>query len=262
MEEKRSNEIKKEVKEIKITKTKSKNKLHIINMVLLIIIVILAGLSFYKIINLGNVITGAITSQTGTSDVKLDFYVMSYCPYGNQAEEGIEPVYRLLKDKVEFNPHYVIYENYRGGGADYCIADGKYCSMHGIQELNQNNRELCVAELFGMDEYFDFVLEMNKKCNYKNADTCWEPVAQNLKLDIKKIKNCQEEREVELSAREFMLNQQLGVRGSPTVFINDVEYRGQRTPQAYLDAICTKFDEKPKECSQKLAGSGSASGQC
>jgi len=201
-------------------------------------------------------------SATADAEVKLDFYVMSYCPYGNQAEEAIEPVYRLLKDKVQFNPHYVIYQNYRGGIQDYCIADGKYCSMHGIQELNQDIRELCVAKHIGMDEYFDFILEMNEKCNYQNADICWEQVAKDLKIDITKIKSCKEKEGVELAANEFRLNQQLGVSGSPAVFINGIEHNGQRTPQSYLDAVCSKFAGKPDECSQKLAGATAATGGC
>ncbi|RJR23427.1 hypothetical protein C4578_04305 [Candidatus Microgenomates bacterium] len=39
-------------------------------------------------------------------DVK--FFVMSFCPYGNQAEEGLEPVYQLLKDKVNWQPRYIV----------------------------------------------------------------------------------------------------------------------------------------------------------
>ena len=242
---------------------KSKNKVHIINMVLLIVILALTGLSFYKITNLGNSLTGSATAAQTTSDVKLDFYVMSFCPYGNQAEEAIEPVYRLMKDKISFNPHYVVYANYHGGEADYCIADGKYCSMHGIQELNQDIRELCAAKYLGMDKYFDFILAINKKCSSVNADTCWEQVAKDLKLDVNKIRTCQEKEAVELAANEFNLNQQLGVSGSPTVFINDLDYNGGRTPQSYLDAVCAKFTTKPAQCSQKLAGAtASPTGDC
>jgi len=36
------------------------------------------------------------------------FFVMSFCPYGNQAEAGIKPVFDLLKDKVDWEPHYIV----------------------------------------------------------------------------------------------------------------------------------------------------------
>lgn len=39
---------------------------------------------------------------------EIKFFVMSFCPYGNQAEAGLEPVYQLLKDKVVWSPRYII----------------------------------------------------------------------------------------------------------------------------------------------------------
>ncbi|MBU1975201.1 MAG: GILT family protein, partial [Nanoarchaeota archaeon] len=93
---------------------------------------------------------GTLGIEVGDNKPQIDFYVMSYCPYGNQAEEAIEPVYQALKDNAIFNPRYVWYSNYQGGGPNYCLdAESKYCSMHGIQEANQNIRELCVNHQYG-----------------------------------------------------------------------------------------------------------------
>ena len=70
-----------------------------------------------------------------------------------------------------------IYSNYNGGGATYCLdKENKYCSMHGIQELNQGVRELCVQK-YQPDKLWDFVMKINKACSASNADTCWEAVA-------------------------------------------------------------------------------------
>jgi len=193
----------------------------------------------------------------------VKFFVMSFCPFGNQAEFGLEPVYRLLKDKVEWEPHYVIYSNY-GGYPNYCLdEEEKYCSMHGIQELNQDIRELCVWKYYDHDTWWDFVIRVNKECNSRNADECWEPIAEEVGIDVDKIKDCQKDEAVSLLEEEVKLNQKYGVRGSPTVFINDVEYRGSRTPEAYKQAICSGFAEPPEECSETLSASGgSATGQC
>jgi len=46
------------------------------------------------------------TSQNDKPNVK--FFVMSYCPYGNQAEGGLKPVADLLGDKVDWEPRYII----------------------------------------------------------------------------------------------------------------------------------------------------------
>ncbi|MGB9637371.1 MAG: DsbA family protein [Microgenomates group bacterium] len=46
--------------------------------------------------------------KTKSAKPEVKFFVMSFCPYGNQAEAGLEPVYQLLKDKVTWTPQYII----------------------------------------------------------------------------------------------------------------------------------------------------------
>lgn len=198
----------------------------------------------------------------GDNKPQIDFFVMSYCPYGNIAEEGIAPVYDLLKDKADFKPHYVIYSNY--GGEQYCYdKEQKYCSMHGVVELNQGVRELCVANHIGMKEYFDFVLAMNKKCDYKNADECWEAVAKELSLDVAKIKKCYDEEAEDILKEELELNKAFGAQGSPQVFIDGNAYNDARAPENYKKALCDAFETAPSECETGLSTTGSeASGSC
>lgn len=187
--------------------------------------------------------------EKGDNKPQIDFFVMSYCPYGNQAEELIEPVYQEFKDDAIFKPRYVIYSNYAGGGPKYCLdEDSNYCSMHGIQELNQNIRELCVEEKYGMDEWFKFAMEMNDKCNYNNADTCYEDVATELGYDIEYIKTCELERGLEFVRRDFEIGNKLGVSGSPTVFIEGVQYSGPRSSNGYMTALCSEFEDAPEAC--------------
>lgn len=192
---------------------------------------------------------GSIGVTLGDNRPQIDFFVMSYCPYGNQAEEAIEPVYRILKDNADFNPHYVIYSNYGGGGPDFCLDEGnKYCSMHGIQELNQNIRELCVNKYLGTDKFFDFILVMNKECNSGNADTCWEPVAEKLGLDTAKIKACEKDEGLAMAKEELRLTTVYAVSGSPTVFIDGESFAGSRTAAGFQKGLCDKFDTPPAEC--------------
>jgi glutaredoxin len=198
--------------------------------------------------------------KTGDNKPQIDFYVMSYCPYGNQAEEGIEPVYQLLKETADFNPHYVVYSNYGGGGPQYCMDDAsKYCSMHGAQEMTQGIREICVHKYLGDAAYFKFVLAMNQQCNAGNADSCWENVAKTLKLDTAKIKSCEADEGETIAASELELNKLLGVQGSPTVFVEGQPYGGGRTPADYAAALCAGFETAPDACSaSSLAKLGTA----
>jgi len=190
----------------------------------------------------------AIGLTLGDNKPQIDFFVMSYCPYGNQAEEIVAQVYDILGDSVEYIPRYVVYENYGGGGTDYCLDEGKLCSMHGIQEINQDIRELCVYNDLGIGKYFEFVMEMNAKCNSGNADTCWTNVASGLKLDTEKIAACETEQGVELMRSERELNVLLRVSGSPTIFIEGEQYAGARSATGFASALCAKFDSKPDAC--------------
>jgi len=189
------------------------------------------------------------TVEKGAKDVEVDFYVMSYCPYGNVAEEGLEPVYQLLKEKANFNPRYVYYSNYQGGGPNFCLdEESQYCSMHGVQEANQNIREQCVNKYFGADAFFEFALAMNQQCTYKNADACWLGVANSLGLDTAVIQKCFSEEALDFAASDKTEGDALSVRGSPTVFINNKPYNGQRTPEGYKQAVCSAFATPPPEC--------------
>jgi glutaredoxin len=180
-----------------------------------------------------------------------NLFVMSFCPYGNQAEELMMPVVDLLKNKADIQLHYVIYENYQGGGADYCMSSGKYCSMHGIQEVNQDVRELCVQKYQG-DKFWNFVKQINASCTAQNADTCWEGVASKDGIDINKIKTCQKNEAITLLQSEVDLGKKYEISGSPQLVINDKEYTGARTQEGYKTAICSGFNTVPSECSTSL----------
>ena len=189
-------------------------------------------------------------------------FVMSYCPFGNQAEETVYPVVKLLGEKAKIEPHYVIYQNYMNGSSDYCLENGKYCSMHGIKELNQDLREMCIFK-YQKDKFWDYLMEVNKECNLKNIDVCWQEVAKKHQIDIEKIKECQKNEATSLLEKEVSLNKKYQVTGSPTLIINGALYQGERKPESYKQAICAGFSKPPKECQQKLATSvNSSSGSC
>lgn len=186
-------------------------------------------------------------------------FVMSFCSFGNQAEEIMMNVVDLLGDKAEIELHYVIYSNYMGGGSEVCLdEESQYCSMHGIQELNQGIRELCVQK-YQKEKFWDFVRNINTACNYQDVDSCWEAVAQGVGIDVEKIKKCEKEEGLAFAENELQLNKKYGITGSPQLIINDMEYTGSRTAEAYKTAICDGFNNPPEECSQTLTGGANAS---
>ena len=194
--------------------------------------------------------------KTDTVDVKM--FTMSYCPYGLQAETAMIPVVKLLGKDIDIKPNYVIYSNYPSTDkyTEYCTgSDGKYCSMHGIEELNQDVRELCVYK-YMKTSFWDYISNVNTKCKMENISWCWKTEAAKLELDTANIEKCFKEEKLTLLEDEVKLNTQLKVEGSPTIFINGTEYSGGINSEEYKTAICNAFTKakRPATCDTKLGG--------
>ncbi len=198
--------------------------------------------------------------KSETPEVQL--FTMSYCPYGNQAEDLIKPVVELLEGKVAVEPHYIFYENYQGGGPEYCIDDeSMYCSMHGVTEANQDIRELCVFEN-QTDLYWDFVDNANQMCTVNDIETCWTDAAQEAGVNTASVEACFNQNAISYAAAEQQLTNELGVQGSPTLIINGTVYQGERSAESYKNAICSAFNNPPQECEETLGETTEAAGTC
>jgi len=178
-------------------------------------------------------------------DVKL--FVMSYCPFGLQAEKMYLPVYDLLKDKAKMGVYFV----------DYI--------MHGKEELDENLRQYCIQKVEA-EKYYDYL-----SCFVKEGD--FEECLQASNIDKTKLSSCISETDKEynitlkyndentwLNGRypQFPiysdLNENYGVKGSPTVVINDkVVNVSPRSPENFKDIVCQSFQDPPSECSQTLS---------
>ena len=132
--------------------------------------------------------TASATFEAKKSDkASFQFYVMSFCPYGNQMEDLVKPVFDLLKNTAEIKPQYIFEKitdlktqcqqydssncaNYVKAGyftsdsecktqlSDYskkCLDEKQYLkignvfygSLHGRQEATQNVREICAYNM-------------------------------------------------------------------------------------------------------------------
>lgn len=207
--------------------------------------------------------TAATCDTTPKTDKPtVQVFYMAFCPYGIQAIEGMAPVAKLLGDKVDIQPHYVIYPNYQGGSADYCMDNGNICSMHGIQELHEDIRQVCVYR-DQKDKFWDYTTCVMTDCSVSNVDTCWTTCATKTGIDQTKINDCFTKDGIALMTAEKQLNTDKGVEGSPTIFINGADYSGGRAPDDFKTGVCCGFNTKPSECSQTLTtGAATATGSC
>lgn len=179
----------------------------------------------------------------------VDLYVMSFCPYGNQSEDTLKPVYDLLKNKVTFNFHYIVNMN-----------GEKVESLHGQPEVDQNEREACVLKDYGKDKWFDFVLYVNKNCG--SDGVCWEAGAKSLGINVAKLNSCVRTSGLNLMKEDAKVSAEAGAQGSPTMKINGTPTSavyGYGNPEKYKQKICESFDVAPSECETVLNSQTTAS---
>ncbi len=198
-------------------------------------------------------------------DVKL--FVMSFCPYGSQAQQIMYPVAKALASAVKVEPRFVIYSDYCAGNrcnaADYCIANGTLCSMHGINEVREDVRQLCIWK-YQESKWLEYNNYVNTKCSLQNIESCWKDAAKAAGIDVENVTKCFESEAESLLKAEQSLDEEFGVVGSPTLVINGVQYEGARSASAFKDAICSAFNKPPAECSAEVNASvpAASSGAC
>lgn len=191
-------------------------------------------------------------SKREKPDVKL--FVMTYCPFGLQAQKMYLPVYDLLTDKTDMGIYFVNY------------------IMHEKPEIDENLTQYCIQKEEN-EKYDDYL-----SCFVKdgNGESCLLEAG----INKTKLKAC-----VESTDKEFNiyaqyqdkntwlngtypkfdvhddLNQSYGIGGSPTIVINDTIVNvGSRSPEAFKQVVCEAFVSIPEECSQILSDTAFSSG--
>jgi hypothetical protein len=181
----------------------------------------------------------------------VDLYVMSFCPYGNKAEDTMLPVYNLLKEEVEFNINFIV--NTSGDSVS---------SLHGNPEVVQNEREACVLKNYDLNKMLNFMVYVNDNCGSNGS--CWENGAKALGIDTKKITDCVASDGLALMKASEAASNEANASGSPTMLINGVPSTAvyaYGNSEAYKAAICAAFNNAPADCSVALTGDATAATQ-
>jgi len=203
--------------------------------------------------------------QTTTAPVKtarpsVDLYVMSFCPYGTQAETVMSPVVELLKTRADIRIRYIT--TVTGTTAD------SVDSLHGLPEAKEDLQQACINKHYP-DKFWAYLEAFNEACypSWQNAavlESCRKNTTALLGINSAKIYACAEGAEgIALLRVDEAASTKDGATASPMLFINGVKYSGARTPEAFKQAICNSFETPPAECSTVLSStSASASGGC
>lgn len=211
-------------------------------------------------------------AEVPKSDVpEVELFVMSHCPYGTQAVKGMLPVLDLLGDKIDFELRFVYYAMHPSAGEveeqlnQYCIQKEQEDKLYEYLEcfLTEGDGEGCLTEV---------------GINKAKLKTCTDAADKEFDITV----NLEDESSwlsgyYPLFNIDKELNEEYGVRGSPSLVINGEQISSGRSPSAYLSTICNAFTEGnvPEECNEELStetmspgfgwttqSGGSASAQC
>ncbi|MDA3836584.1 MAG: hypothetical protein PF542_03095 [Nanoarchaeota archaeon] len=184
----------------------------------------------------------------------VELFIMSYCPYGTQSMKGMIPTVRALGDSIDFNLRFVNY------------------AMHGEKEVKENVELYCVQEeqKAKLLDYMECYLSGSSGSDSEIA-ACRTKVG----IDEAKLSSCIEATNTEFNILENLadksaqypkfliddsLNQQYGVRGSPTLVINGAQVSSGRSSAAYADVICQAFNDAPEECGADFSAENPSAG--
>ena len=145
----------------------------------------------------------------------LELFVMSYCPFGVQAEEKIIPIVKKFGDKIDFKLQFIAEEKEESSTQNIT----PFTSLHGYPEVAENIRQLLVAQEYP-DRYLDYIL-----CRGKKLDKSWEDCAQKLGIDVAKIQALFDAPEAAQWFRENIARAEaLGIKASPTILVDNHKF--------------------------------------
>lgn len=203
------------------------------------------------------VTTTTVEPVPKTDKPTVQLYVMSYCPYGNQAEDTLLPVYNLLKDKVNFNVSFIV-----------SVSGDTVSSLHGANEVTEDEREAFILSQYGFGKWMTFAAYVNANCGSASSVSCWEAAANAAGLNPADITAGVAAKGLSLMKDSEAASNAVGATGSPTMLINGVESTAvyqYGDSEAYKQAICNAFTTAPAECATVLSSStnsASAGGSC
>ena len=118
-----------------------------------------SGLAYNKLRsgNVGGVSTDNVFAATKSKKPRLQFFTMSFCPYGNQMEDILRPVFDLIGQEAEIKPQYIFdkisdlpdYCKSRTGDPTQCatyVESGYFENTAECQQTIDKNYQQCTDE--------------------------------------------------------------------------------------------------------------------
>ena len=144
---------------------------------------------------------------------EVELWVMSYCPFGTQAESKILPVIQEHKTQVDFQLRFIATEvdQQESNG----MAGEIFRSLHGQKEVLENIRQLLIQKYYP-ERFFDYVL-----CRAKNIEASWKQCAVELGIDANRIQMLSQQQEgIRLLRENIKQETPFRISSSPTLLLD------------------------------------------
>lgn len=170
-----------------------------------------------------------------------DLYIMSYCPYGLQAQKWYLEVMSKLWKVADINVKFVPY------------------IMHGKKEAVENVVQYCIQKeepekyvsylkCFLQEEWKETVCIKEASIDEEKLKTCIAKTNETYKIEEKVADSSKQFPDFDIDATEA---QQVWVEWSPTFVLNGIKIENiWRDAQSYAKAICSSFKNTPQECEE------------
>lgn len=173
-----------------------------------------------------------------------DLYIMSYCPYGLQAQKWYLEVMSKLWKVADINVKFVQYVMHEKKESDENVV--QYC----IQK-EQKSKYTQYLNCFLAEEWKNEACRKEAKIDEKSLNSCIEKTKKEFKVDEKMADKSKQFPDFDLNKDEAL---KAWVQWSPTFVLNGSKIdKIWRDANSFASAICSTFKNKPKECEQEFA---------
>lgn len=194
----------------------------------------------------------------GPGKIKLDFFLMSQCPYGMRYDEQILPAMVAdLGESLVWEPHFIV---------DF-DQSGNMKSLHGQPEIEEDQYQICIAREKGNDAWMQYAqcyaVGLNQaRANAQQAGkavdmaTLFKSTRDNCLsskgIDKASVEKCVAQKSKEYLRKDKELVDKWGTAASPSAVYNcNTKFQGGATPYEIVKPfICRLYepDKQPAAC--------------
>ena len=172
-------------------------------------------------------------SGTVLPTVRLDLYMMSFCPHSKPAFQTLFQIKKALGEAIDPHAYYLVRFN----------DEGKLDALYGEDEVQEDRRRVCILRT-QEDKFLSYVA-----CRDSSVEgTSWEECASSVGIDTQALSECLKseypERELKsMAARAARLR----VSASPTLYVNNRRFNEPLDRTLLLRSVCSVLGPRAQQ---------------